>query len=71
MDIYLDAEFSQLDRIKALLPNGWFEHDREGNPLFMLDFGKAELRKLLKSVGSDILRKYFFAEIEHTWRMKF
>jgi hypothetical protein len=71
VDVYLDAEFAQINKIKAFLPNGWFENDKEGNPLFILNLGQASPKKLLSVINSETLMKYFFSEIEHTWRMKF
>ena len=69
--MYIDAEFVQFDKIKAYLPNGWFETDKTGNPVFLINFGKMNLKKLLECADAKTLIKYFITEIEHTWKMKF
>jgi len=67
----LDSEFAHLEKLKAYLPNGWFEHDREGNPVFLINLGQAKIKTLLETVNAKTLIKYFLTEVEHTWRMKF
>jgi hypothetical protein len=71
VDVYYDAEFSQYDKIKAFIPNGWFETDVDGNPVFLLNIGQMNIKKLLDCANVETIIKFFFTEIEHTWRMKF
>lgn len=71
VDILLDSEVPHQKKLKAYLPNGWFEHDKEGNPVFLLNLGQANPRMLLETINAKTLIKYFLTEVENTWRTKF
>ena len=71
MDIFLDAEIHHQIKLKAYLPNGWFEHDKEGNPVFLLNLGQSNPKLLLETINAKTLIKYFLTEVENTWKLKF
>ncbi len=57
-----------MEKLKAYLPNGFFETDKWGRPLFILQVGAIKVKELLDTFQPDVLIRYMLKELEHTWR---
>ena len=60
-----------MDKLRGLFPCGFYETDRQGRPLMLVDVGNTKVQELLDAFKADVLVRHLLRELEHTWRTKF
>jgi hypothetical protein len=71
IDQILEHEFTHYNSIKKFFPNGFFNTDEKGRPIFYIDLGKTKLKELFEIIPPDTLIHYLIKEMELLWRQKF
>lgn len=66
VDLILDNEEINEEKIKAALPNTWFFMDRDGRPCWYF-----QLENFCPNrITTQQMQMFFVRELEHTWREK-
>ena len=71
IDKLLEVEINHVEKLKGYFPNGFFETDKWGRPLFILQVGSLKVKELLDAFQADVLIRYMLKELEDAWRSKF